>query len=78
MSLQHTPPPDLEIVGELSMGDGSSLLGLSTDREEYADIRMDSPPPLDEVVESIKDERRYRMLLDHEFHPSRRFLLIPI
>jgi len=31
---------------------------------------MDSPPPLGEILSHIKDERRYRMLLQHEFHPS--------
>jgi len=64
--------------GSPSFGTGSSILGSSTDGEEYTHIRMDSPPPLDEVLASIKDERRYRMLLQHEFHPSRTFPPIPI
>ncbi|TBU21950.1 hypothetical protein BD311DRAFT_869668 [Dichomitus squalens] len=29
-----------------------------------------SPPPPDEHAQNIRDERRYRMLLQHEFHPS--------
>jgi abelson tyrosine-protein kinase 1 len=54
----------------------SSLLGSGLDGEEYTHIRMDSPPPLDETLANIKNERRYRMLLQHEFHPSRKFLLV--
>jgi len=75
VSLQHTSP-SREIAESPSVGTGPGLLGLSTDGEEYAHIRMDSPPPLDEVLTNAKDERRYRMLLQHEFHPSRTFLLI--
>jgi len=64
--------------GSPSFGTGSSILGSSSDGEEYTHIRMDSPPPLDEVLANIKYERHYRMLLQHEFHPSRTFPLIPI
>lgn len=55
-----------EVVPESpSATTGSSILD-----EEYFRIRMESPPPLDETLSNIKDERRYRMLLQHEFHPS--------
>ncbi|TFK37240.1 hypothetical protein BDQ12DRAFT_214347 [Crucibulum laeve] len=30
----------------------------------------DSPPPMDEHIAGIRDEKRYRMLLEHGFHPS--------
>lgn len=30
----------------------------------------DSPPPADERLAEIRNERRYRMLLGHQFHPS--------
>lgn len=30
----------------------------------------DSPPPADERLAEIRNERRYRMLLSHPFHPS--------
>ena len=59
------------------METGSSLLDSGIDGEEY-NIRTDSPPPLDETLANSKDERRYRMLLQHEFHPSRMILLIPM
>lgn len=29
-----------------------------------------SPPPMDERLAEFRNERRYRMLLQHEFHPS--------
>ena len=54
---------------------GSSLLGSRLDGVEYTH-RMDSPTPLDETLAEIRDERRYRMLLQHEFHPSRMFLVV--
>lgn len=60
-----------------SVGTGSSVLESGLDGEEYAHIRMDSPPPLDQTLDNIKDERRYRMLLQHEFHPSRTLSLAP-
>ena len=31
----------------------------------------DSPPPADERIAEVRNERRYRLLLVHEFHPSR-------
>ena len=31
----------------------------------------ESPPPLDERMAQIKNERRYRLLLTHDYHPSR-------
>ncbi|KAF9780733.1 hypothetical protein BJ322DRAFT_278471 [Thelephora terrestris] len=40
------------------------------DGEDYAHIRVDSPSALDDPPANSKDERRYRMLLRHEFHPS--------
>jgi len=61
-----------------SVATTSSILGSSSEWDDYAHIRMDSPPPLDEVLAKIKDERRYRMLLQHEFHPSRTFIFIPV
>ena len=59
-----------------SVGTGSSILGSSTDGEEYTHVRVDSPSPLDVALANIKNERRYRMLLQHEFHPSRMFILV--
>ncbi|KAF4568598.1 hypothetical protein EYR40_009997 [Pleurotus pulmonarius] len=30
----------------------------------------DTPPPIDERLKQMRNERRYRMLLTHDFHPS--------
>ncbi len=40
--------------------------------ERIAFPRHVSPPPPDEQAEILRNERRYRMLLQHEFHPSRK------
>jgi len=37
-----------------------------------SDDRYDSPPPVDERIAEIMNERRYRLLLTHGFHPSRK------
>ncbi|KAH9921625.1 uncharacterized protein B0H18DRAFT_1121320 [Fomitopsis serialis] len=54
-----------------------SSLGLSDTDDSRSDsaVMLDppgyqSPPPLDEHNAELRDERRYRMLLQHEFHPS--------
>ncbi len=33
-----------------------------------------SPPATDDIVAQIKNERRYRLMLTHEYHPSREFI----
>ena len=58
-----------------SVGTCSSIL---TDGGDCTHIRTDSPPPLDETLANRKDERRYRMLLQHEFHPSCTFRLFKL
>ena len=45
------------------------------DEGDYTHIRVDSLSPLDEHLANADDEQHYRMLLDHDFHPSRRLLL---
>lgn len=35
-----------------------------------SDDGYDSPPPIDERIAEMKNERRYRLLLTHAFHPS--------
>jgi hypothetical protein len=37
-----------------------------------SDDGYDSPPPVDERIAEIKNERRYRLLLTHAFHSSRK------
>lgn len=42
--------------------------GSATEYDGY-----DSPPPANDRVAGIRNERRYRLLLTHEFHPSREY-----
>ena len=32
-----------------------------------------SPPPSNDILAEARNERRYRLLLEHQFHPSRKF-----
>ncbi|KIY53195.1 kinase-like protein [Fistulina hepatica ATCC 64428] len=60
--------PESSIFTETeTSGEDSSLHAgvVAMDYEGY-----DSPPPLDERLAELRDERRYRILLSHEFHPS--------
>jgi len=36
----------------------------------YPYAGYNSPPPADDIIAQIKNERRYRLLLTHEYHPS--------
>ncbi|KAG6877678.1 hypothetical protein C0992_009504 [Termitomyces sp. T32_za158] len=46
-------------------------LGLTTPGRPVLEVEMyDSPAPQDERIKSMRDERRYRLLLNHQFHPS--------
>ncbi|KAI0742205.1 hypothetical protein C8Q80DRAFT_1186590 [Daedaleopsis nitida] len=47
----------------------SSLLDSWTEHIEDP-VRHSSPPPPDEQARNVRNERRYRILLQHEFHPS--------
>lgn len=73
----HEVDPESRSVATSSSQPGSSLLDSYTD-EDYTHTRVDSPPPLDDACANAKDERRYRMLLQHEFHPSCTFLLLDL
>lgn len=57
----------------------SSLIIPASRSEEHLNVidydGYDSPPPLNEEVANTWNERRYRFLLTHEYHPSRRSIL---
>ena len=40
--------------------------------EEYINDRYSPRSPVDETVAKIQNERRYRLLLTHDYHPSRK------
>ena len=50
------------------------IQGLESESPEEQPIGYGSPPPHDERASMMRDERRYRLLLDHSFHPSRELL----
>lgn len=62
--------PTIGSVHEPETPSAETSSSLLDSLEEYTHIRVESPPPLHETLANIKDERRYRMLLQHEFHPS--------
>ena len=52
----------------------SSVLLQHVEDEPIRVIHLDgyeSPPPIDERIAQTKNERRYRLLLTHDYHPSR-------
>ncbi|KZT05047.1 uncharacterized protein LAESUDRAFT_750759 [Laetiporus sulphureus 93-53] len=58
-------PPILTRSSSISSPDSRSEFGVMLDPPGYL-----SPPPIDETLAEIVNERRYRMLLQHEYHPS--------
>ncbi|TFY60519.1 hypothetical protein EVJ58_g5101 [Rhodofomes roseus] len=58
------PEPPL-FVGHVGHRDSHSDSAVMLDPPGYQ-----SPPPFDERTAEFRNERRYRMLLQHEFHPS--------
>ena len=62
----------------------SNTSSSNTNSDPYADgpghmpERVESPPPADEVIAHRKNESRYRLCLQHNFHPSRRFIYISV
>lgn len=55
----------------------SSLPDSQSEHEHIEYPRHFSPVPPDEHAQNVRDERRYRMLLQHEFHPSRTVFFPP-
>ena len=70
--LEHQHEHEHKLVDTRSSSRASSSMHDS--HSEYAAVeflRHVSPPPPDQQAQMARDERRYRMLLQHEFHPSR-------
>ncbi|KZT67854.1 hypothetical protein DAEQUDRAFT_693396 [Daedalea quercina L-15889] len=70
-------PSYVERVLPSPLSSRHSSMGLSDTDDSHSDsgIMLDppgyqSPPPIDEHNAELRNERRYRMLLQHEFHPS--------
>ncbi|KAF7317864.1 Protein kinase domain-containing protein [Mycena kentingensis (nom. inval.)] len=78
VSSSGTAVPEPVVYSTTSSSRTSSIFTPSTKSSSVDDLRdlllgdsgYDSPAPMDERVAEIRNERRYRMLLVHEFHPS--------
>jgi hypothetical protein len=65
--------------------ESSLLLSTSSEESEESESQgsirqlhhdgFNSPPPEDERAIQGKNERKYRMLLKHDYHPSRKYIL---
>ncbi|KAI9060336.1 hypothetical protein FKP32DRAFT_1656183 [Trametes sanguinea] len=65
----HAHAPEPVVASSRSSSRASSSVQES-ERLEMEFPRHVSPPPPDEQAQNLRNERRYRMLLQHEFHPS--------
>lgn len=65
----HDHDNELSDASRSSSRASSSMHDSWSENIEYP--RHVSPPPPDEHAHNVRDERRYRLLLQHEFHPSR-------
>lgn len=65
-----------EIMGMSDSIMGPMVAGMAAGGQETAVgggadyVGYDSPPPATKMLAEIKNERRYRLLLSHEYHPS--------
>jgi hypothetical protein len=79
VSTEDMKKPELVIYTPVPSSRASSfVIPPSASSDEHHNVidydGYDSPPPLDERIANIRNERRYRLLLTHDYHPSRRFI----
>ena len=78
VSTEDVKKPELVIYTPATLSRASSITvpSASSSSEEHHNVidydGFDSTPPLDERVANTWNERRYRLLLIHDYHPSRR------
>ncbi|KAF7289995.1 Protein kinase domain-containing protein [Mycena chlorophos] len=79
VSSSDTDVPEPVVYSTTSSDAESSIFTPSTKSSSVDDLRdlllhhesgYESPVPMDERVAEVRNERRYRLLLTHEFHPS--------
>ena len=79
VSTEDIKKPELVIYTPAPSSRSSSFHILSSSSEEPPNVvdyeGHDSPPPLDERIANTWNERRYRLLLIHDYHPSRQSIL---
>jgi hypothetical protein len=77
-------PEPVLFTPSVSNSRASSLFASTPSTRSVDDIGLvdwegyDSPPPADERIAAVRNERRYRLLLTHDFHPSRACFIILI
>ena len=78
VSTEDMKKPELVMYTPAHSSRSSSIITppSSSSSEEHPNVidydSCDSPPPIDEKIANIWNERRYRLLLTHDYHPSRR------
>ncbi|KAF8805001.1 hypothetical protein BYT27DRAFT_7193708 [Phlegmacium glaucopus] len=74
VSARGTMIPEPVIYTPVPSSRSSSIFIPLPQPEEPIDVidydGYDSPPPVDEQIANIRNERRYRLLLIHDYHPS--------
>lgn len=77
VSTEDMKKPELVIYTPVPSSRSSSfIIPSSSSSDEHPNVidydGYDSPPPLDERTANTWNERRYRLLLTHDYHPSRK------
>lgn len=76
VSTEDVKKPEMVIYTPVPSTRSSSFIIPASSSDEYLNVidydGYDSPPPHDERIANIRNERRYRLLLTHDYHPSRR------
>ena len=76
VSTEDMKKPELVIYTPATSSRSSSIMpATSSEYPNVIDYDGYDSPPLDERVAKAWNERRYRLLLTHEYHPSRRSIL---
>ncbi|KAJ7249923.1 hypothetical protein C8J57DRAFT_685725 [Mycena rebaudengoi] len=75
VSSAETDAPELVVYASLSQASSNFTPSTRSSVDDLDDLVLDyggyeSPMPADERFAQIQNERRYRMLLAHDFHPS--------
>lgn len=69
----YTPSVNTSRASSIFDSSGGSLSSVLEEQGPAFD-GYESPPPATDMIAEMRNERRYRLLLTHDFHPSRAFL----
>lgn len=62
--------PSIDVESIFTSAPSESSHSEDTSSFSYAHSGYESPPPMDPRIADLQNERRYRLLLTHEYHPS--------